>query len=123
MQIAYLCCEGFLECALLLTCHALPEDMKHWPNRTQLEEEFLLEHESRQGILWLMMKSDPQEINSDIRNPVLQSRIFFSTSEYVEIPKSGTDLFVPLIQTVQKLWERNFREFQKRLSHMVRGLR
>ena len=110
---------GFLECALLLTCHVLPEDMEHWPNRTQLTEDTLGKHESRQGVLWIMRRSDPHQGDPDLRTPPLQSRIYFSTSEYAQVPKLASDLLVPLAQKVQRMWDHNFREFQKRLSHMV----
>ena len=67
-----------------------------------------------------MMKSEPHKVDSGLRNSVLQSRIFFSTSEYAEIPKVATDLLLPLLQKVQSIWDHNFNEFQKRVSYMVR---
>ena len=119
MWIAYQRCEGFLECGLLLTCHVLPENMEQWPDRTQLTENTLGKHESRQGVLWIMMRSEPHQGDSDLRSPLLQSQIFFSTSEYAQVPRLATDLLVPLVRKVQSMWDHNFREFQKRLSHMV----
>ena len=119
MLTAYHRCQGFLECTLLLTCHLLPENLAQWPNRTQLVGNTLGKHESRQGLVWIMMRPDLQEGDSDMRAPVLQSRVFFSTSEYAQVPKLATDLLIPLIQKVQTMWDHNFRVFQERLSHMV----
>lgn len=66
-----------------------------------------------------MMRSDPHQGDSNLRTPLLQSRIYFSTSEYAQVPELATDLLVPLIRKVQRMWDHNFREFRKRLSHMV----
>ena len=70
-----------------------------------------------------MMKSEALEDYAHSRNPLLQSRIFFSTSEYVGIPKMATDLFVPLVEKLRSVWEQNFSRFQNRLGLMVRHIR
>lgn len=90
--------------------------MDLWPNDVQLEADALQEFQSRQGILWIMMKSGAYEVY-DSRN--LESRIFFSTSEYAEIPKTATDLLCPLVLKVQSIWGQNFSRFQKHLGLMV----
>ncbi|KAF6223158.1 hypothetical protein HO173_013258 [Letharia columbiana] len=107
--------DCFLECALSFDCYALPENMDLWPNDVQLEADALQEFQSRQGILWIMMKSGAYEVY-DSRN--LESRIFFSTSEYAEIPKTATDLLCPLVLKVQSIWGQNFSRFQKHLGLM-----
>ena len=66
-----------------------------------------------------MMRSDPHQGDSNLRTPLLQSRIYFSTSEYAQVPELATDLLVPLIRKVQRMWDHDFSEFRKRLSHMV----
>lgn len=86
--------------------------MEHWPNNIQLREDSLKELESRQGILWIMMKPEAPSY-------VLESRIFFSTSEYAEIPKIATDLLHPLITKVRNIWDQNFSRFQQRLGLIV----
>lgn len=96
--------------------------MGHWPNNVQLTENSFREFESRQGILWIVIKSEAHEVYTHSRNPVLQSRIFFSTSEYAEIPKMATDLLPPLVQKLESIWEQNFSRFQKRVGLMVRNI-
>lgn len=93
--------------------------MDLWPNDVQLEADALQEFQSRQGILWIMMKSEAHNVYAHSRNPVLESRIFFSTSEYAEIPKMATDLFCPLVLKVRSIWGQNFSRFQKHLGLMV----
>ncbi|KAM0800737.1 ankyrin repeat-containing domain protein [Usnea florida] len=110
--------DCYLECALCFTCYALPENMEDWPNDVQLTGNPFGESESRQGIMWIMMKTQASEDYSHPRKPVLQSRIFFSTSEYAEVPKMATDLLPPLVKKVQTIWEQNFHRFQKRFGLM-----
>lgn len=93
--------------------------MEDWPNNVQLTGNPFGESESRQGIMWIMMKPQAPEEYSHPRKHVLQSRIFFSTSEYAEIPERATDLLPPLVKKVQSIWEQNFQRFQKRFGFMV----
>ena len=93
--------------------------MDHWPNNVQFTGDSFGEFESRQGIMWIMMKSEVPEDYSHSRNPLLQSQIFFSTSEYAGIPKMATDLFVPLVEKLRSICEQNSGRFQKRLGLMV----
>ena len=93
--------------------------MKDWPKEVQRTGNPFGESESRQGIMWIMMKPQDPEDYSHPWKPVLQSRIFFSTSEYAEIPQMATDLFRPLVEKVQSIWEQNLYRFQRRLGLMV----
>ena len=69
-----------------------------------------------------MLKSETKEDDSYSWTPFLQSRIFFSTSEYAKIPYRATDLLLPLVLKVQSNWDLNFRQFQRRLGIMVQNL-
>ena len=95
--------------------------MEEWPKNVQREGNPFEEFGSRQGIMWIMMKPQASEDFSHPRKPVLQSRIFFSTSEYAEIPKMATDLLLPLVNKIRSIWEQNFQRFQKRFGLMVRN--
>ena len=77
------------------------------------------EFESRHGILWIMIKSKADQVDSHSKNPVLRSRIFFSTSEYAEVPERATDLLVPLVKKFRSIWIQNFSRFHERLGLMV----
>jgi hypothetical protein len=76
--------------------------------------------ERHQGIMWVMIRPDLKNINSLASKILLQSRTFFSTSEYAEIPVYATDLFLPLVREVQDIWNSNFAGIQGRLLAMVR---
>lgn len=93
--------------------------MEDWPDDDQLDIDSLKEFEGREGVSWIMMKSETDEVNSHSRDPVLQSRIFFSTSEYAEIPQMATDLLLPLVLKVRSIWSENSSRFQRRLKLMV----
>ena len=93
--------------------------MEHWPCDVQLEMDSLEDLESRQWISWIMMKSEAHKVYPHSKVPILQSRIFLSTSEYAQIPAIATDLLIPLISKVQSIWDRNFDRFQERLRVMV----
>ena len=85
--------------------------MEYWPNNIQLREHSLKELESRQGILWIMKSETPSR--------VLESRVFFSTFEYAQIPEVATDLLHPLLIKARNIWDQNFSKFQQRLGLMV----
>ena len=97
----------------------MPENMEDWPDNAQLTGTSFGEFESRQGIMWLMMRPQAHEDYPHSRKPVLQSWIFFSTSEYAEVPQMATDLLRPLVEKVQSIWEQNLYRFQRRLGLMV----
>ena len=93
--------------------------MNEWSDGVQRTSEPFEKYKSRQGIMWIMMKPQAPEDYSHSRIPVLQSRIFFSTSEYAQIPKMAIDLLSPLVEKLQSIWEQNFQILQKRFGLMV----
>jgi hypothetical protein len=50
----------------------------------------------------------------------LESKIFFSTSEYAQVPPRATDLFAPLVQQLLQEWDRTFQAAESRLAIKVR---
>lgn len=50
----------------------------------------------------------------------LESKIFFSTSEYAQVPPHATDLFAPLVQQLLQEWDRTFQAAESRLAIKVR---
>lgn len=53
----------------------------------------------------------------------LESRIFFSTSEYAQVPPCATDLFAPLAQQLLQEWDCTFQAAESRLAIKVREFR
>lgn len=50
----------------------------------------------------------------------LESNIFFSTSEYAQVPPRATDLFAPLVQQLLQEWDSTFQAAESRLAIKVR---
>ncbi|KAF2194612.1 hypothetical protein K469DRAFT_774218 [Zopfia rhizophila CBS 207.26] len=72
--------------------------------------------EKRVGILWLMVK--PQAWRAEVKPnaPALESRVFFSTTEYAQVPDTAADLFVPLVQQLETQWDHNLEVASRRLA-------
>ncbi|KAF7506301.1 hypothetical protein GJ744_011874 [Endocarpon pusillum] len=108
----------FLQCGLSLNCLVLPKHTEDWTGSLQLSESFLTSLERCQGIMWIMVRPDAKDISSHTSSSLLQSQVFFSTSEYAQIPPYATDLFVPLVQQVQVISNNNFAIIQRRFFNL-----
>jgi hypothetical protein len=109
---------GFLECGLFVTCIFLPA-IEEWPEAVDHLDKFAGDHKQRHGILWIMVKPEAQEAKSNSPTLFLRSKFFFSTSEFAGVPVTATDLFLPLIQRTQSIWDHNFDVFETRLLSTV----
>ncbi|ERF69382.1 hypothetical protein EPUS_05927 [Endocarpon pusillum Z07020] len=107
--------DCFLQSGLSLACHVLPKHMEDWTESFQLSQRLLRSLEVDQGIMWIMRRSSSKSIGSHVNVPLLQSQIYFSTSEYAQLPTYATDLFVPLVQKLQDIWNDNMAGMQRRL--------
>ena len=83
-----------MACRLTFPYYILPEEEKQWPSVSQVEEGLLGQFKYTHGVMWIMMKFDPHEAAYSASR-LLQSRIFFSTSEYAAIPEFAVDLLCP----------------------------
>jgi hypothetical protein len=52
----------------------------------------------------------------------LESKIYFSTSEYAQVPSRAADLFAPLVQQLLQEWDRTFQAAESRLAIKVREI-
>ena len=93
--------------------------MNDWSDNVQRTDDPFEKYKSRQGIMWIMVKPQAPEDYSHSSIPVLQSQIFFSTSEYAQVPRMATDLLPPLVEKLQSIWEQNFQRLQYRFGLMV----
>ena len=66
-----------------------------------------------------MMKREASQVDPNSRNNVLESRIYFHTSEYAEIPKLATDLLPHLVRKLRSISDQNVERFQEHLRLMV----
>lgn len=104
---------------LSLDCFLLPERVDTWPDSSSTLATFLKDSERREGILWIMVKPDPQGAGINPTGPILRSKFFFSTSGYAEVPNAATDLFLPLVHQIRDVWNHNFEVIAESLSLMV----
>ncbi|KAM0145600.1 hypothetical protein ACHAPG_011547, partial [Botrytis cinerea] len=104
----------FLECGLFVTCIFLPT-IEEWPETVDHLDRFAGDHKQRHGILWIMVKPEAHEAKSNSTTLFLCSKFSFSTSEFAGVPVTAIDLFIPLIQRVQSIWDHNFDVFETRL--------
>ncbi|KAF7512901.1 hypothetical protein GJ744_012004 [Endocarpon pusillum] len=104
----------FLQSGLSLACYVLPKKMEDW-TEIQLLERLLGSLEVDQGIMWIMRRSPSKSTGSHVNVPLLQSQIYFSTSEYAQLPTYATDLFVPLVGKLQDIWNDNMAGIHRRL--------
>ncbi|KAK4232843.1 hypothetical protein C8A03DRAFT_19953 [Achaetomium macrosporum] len=98
--------QGFVECGFTTRAVILPacED--------SIWSRFLISESSRKhGILWIMIKGRDKKAAES----ALESKIFFSTSEYAQIPLRATELFNPLAQQLRQEWARTFQAAESRL--------
>lgn len=63
-----------------------------------------------------------RRINSE-GNPEtkFESRVFYSTSDYGELPQSAPHLFVPLVSSLKKEWAKTFEEAKRHQTDTVRS--
>ncbi|PQE04066.1 hypothetical protein CJF31_00003166 [Rutstroemia sp. NJR-2017a BVV2] len=104
----------FLECGLFVTCIFLPA-IEEWPETFNHLDKFAGDHKQRHGILWIMVKPEAHEAKSNSTKLFLCSKFSFSTSEFAGVPVTAIDLFLPLIQRIQSIWDHNFDVFETRL--------
>lgn len=52
----------------------------------------------------------------------LESRVFFSTSEYAQVPPCATDIFGPLVKQLLQEWDCTFEAAESRLARKVREI-
>ncbi|KAK2800668.1 hypothetical protein FQN50_008052 [Emmonsiellopsis sp. PD_5] len=101
---------GFLDCRIIMpTC--IPIIFK-----TPQPVSFDI-RETNHAIGWIMVKRcpSPQELKAQSD---LETRFIFSTLEYVNIPSSPTDLFMPLVQQLSDEWSDVCEAAVKHLSRM-----
>ena len=66
-----------------------------------------------------MVKPKYQNDTSHNEGTLLQTRTFFHTTEYAEIPKSVLDLLSSLLRDLRDIWMHNRIKFQDQLMKMV----
>lgn len=109
--------EGFIECGFTTCGIALPTSANSdWPRLSGTSELNIKPFERTYGILWVMTKRHDARASES----VLESRTFFSTSEYAQVPPRAADLFLPLIQQLLQEWDSTFRAAESRLATKVR---
>ncbi|KAJ5768516.1 ankyrin-2 [Penicillium manginii] len=64
------------------------------------------------GIAWILVKLH----DATASDSVLESKIFFSTSEYAQVPRRATDLFLPLVQQLLQEWNLTLHAAENRLE-------
>lgn len=106
-------CVDCLACRLFITCCVLRPDPSVWPSAIQLSGQ-------TEGILWIMKKPMPDDVDSLSAKSTLQSQVFFSSSEYAVIPRFAIDLLPPMMDKIEGIWKKNFSVFSNRLASMVR---
>lgn len=110
--------EGFIECGFTTCGISLPTSAtSDWPGLSGVSELNIKPFEKTYGILWVMTKRH----NANASESVLESKTFFSTSEYAQVPPRAADLFIPLIQQLLQEWDNTFRAAESRLASKVRG--
>jgi hypothetical protein len=70
----------------------------------------------KHAIIWIMVKAESSNAETDARRSNLRSKTFFSTLEYAEVPNAATDLFSPLIQQLQEEWNGIYRAAEQHLN-------
>jgi hypothetical protein len=71
------------------------------------------------GIAWILVKLH----DATASDSVLESKVFFSTSEYAQVPRRATDLFLPLVQQLLQEWNLTLHAAENRLEMKVRNYR
>ncbi|CRL24611.1 DNA methylase, N-6 adenine-specific, conserved site [Penicillium camemberti] len=105
--------DCFVECRFTTRAIALPIPINYnWPRLSDTSELDIQGFEKTYGILWIMTKRQ----NITPSESPLESKIFFSTSEYAQVPPHATDLFAPLVQQLLQEWDRTFQVAEIRLA-------
>ncbi|KAH7147076.1 hypothetical protein B0J13DRAFT_524783 [Dactylonectria estremocensis] len=52
----------------------------------------------------------------------MESRTFFGTSEYAQVPPTAAELFAPLVEQLRHAWDHAFQAAESRLARKVRGI-
>jgi hypothetical protein len=105
--------DCFVECSFATRAIALPtSENSSWPGLSDTSELNIRGFEKTYGILWIMTK--PQDRNAS--ESALESRIYFSTSEYAQVPPCAKDLFVPLAEQLLQVWDQTFQAAESRLA-------
>ncbi|KAK4232873.1 hypothetical protein C8A03DRAFT_19934, partial [Achaetomium macrosporum] len=103
----------FVECGFSARAVILPADEDSlWPRLSDTLEFDIRKFEKTYGILWIMTKCQDKKAAES----ALESKIFFSTSEYAQIPLRATELFDPLAQQLRQEWVRTFQAAESRLT-------
>jgi hypothetical protein len=108
---------GFVECCFTTNAITLPtSENSHWPRLSDTFELDVRGFQKTYAILWIMIKR--QDFSA--AGSALESRIFFSTSEYAQVPPSATALFAPLAQQLHEEWDHTLQVAESRLATKVR---
>ncbi|GIC88089.1 ankyrin-2 [Aspergillus udagawae] len=105
--------DFFVECCFTTRAITLrtSENCK-WPSLSDTSELDTRGFEKTYGILWIMTKRP----NAKASESALESRTFFSTAEYAQLPPCATDLFAPLVQQLLEEWRQTFQTAESRLA-------
>lgn len=93
--------------------------MQDWPDVSRSPETFLRKFEKRHAILWVIIKPGAEEARLSPQPLLLRSKFFFSTSEYAGIPDTATDLFLPLVCQLHRIWRGNFERLAEYFASTV----
>ncbi|CAI7650494.1 unnamed protein product [Penicillium discolor] len=105
--------DCFVECRFTTRAIALPIPSNYnWPRLSDTSDLDIRGLEKTYGILWMMTKR--QDITAS--ESALESKIYFSTSEYAQVPSRAADLFAPLVQQLLQEWDRTFQAAESRLA-------
>lgn len=109
--------KGFVECRFATRAITLPiSPSDNWPTFSDTSKLNIEGFEKTYGILWIMTKRQ----DTTTSESTLESRIFFSTSEYAQVPPDAIDLFAPLVQQLRQEWDLTFQAAELRLAMKVR---
>lgn len=106
---------GFLECRLTLPKFYITDHEE--ANRLTKPLEKL---QKAHALVWIMIKPEQSEDGLKSSRTTLESKNFFSTLEYGAVPKTATDLFLPLIQQLQEEWNAVYGAAEQHLDDRAR---
>jgi hypothetical protein len=87
---------GFLECRVVLPAHMLRQSCTHMSPDDIMP--------SKHVISWIMVKIANDKAEPREEQQSLGSKIFFSTLEYAEIPRSPAELFGYCLKQLEQEW-------------------
>ncbi|KAL0931499.1 uncharacterized protein CTRU02_214234 [Colletotrichum truncatum] len=103
----------FVECRFTSISIALPSlEDSIWSDTDALWD--FDELRKTHGILWIMTMSEDTSKHGNI----LESKAFFSTSEYAQVPPYASALLLPLVEELEDIWKGTFQRAEERLSNM-----